>query len=88
MTVVEYLPAEIDIADAIAPVYALRPDNDVEINTSVQDVVDIVQNSAVYLRQWRLWQTYAEALEEVLDSIQETYGPSDVGSASESFPED
>lgn len=86
-TVIEYLPAEIDIADVVEPIYAMRPDNKVEIILDVQDVADIVTNSAVYLRQWKLWQTYAEGLEKVLMGIQETYGP-DKGSPSGSNAEE
>jgi len=73
-TVIEYLPAEIDLTDTIAPIFAMRPDNDVEIIVDVQDIADVVKNSAVYLRQWELWQSYAVGLEEVLIGIQQTYG--------------
>ena len=76
-TVIEYLPAEIDLTDVIAPVFELRPDNYVTVIMDVQDISDVVKNSAVYLRQWELWQTYAEGLELVLRGIQETYSPKD-----------
>ena len=77
VTATEYIPVTIDTG-AIEPIFELRPDNDVEIIVDIQDVADVVKNSAVYLRQWKLWQSYAEGLEEVLRGLEETYGPETV----------
>ena len=75
-TVTEYVPVEIDLTEAVAPVRLLRPDNSkMEIITDVRTVTDIVTNSLAYQSAWEQWQTYAEALELVIEDIQEVYGP-------------
>ena len=75
-TVIEYVPVEIDLTEAVAPVKALRPDNSkLEFIVDIQTVSDIVANSLTYQSAWEQWQNYAEALEDVMDHVQEVYGP-------------
>ena len=73
--VTEYVTVPVDIADVVAPVYKVRPDNTAfEIAEDVKDLTDVLNNSATYLKAWMMWQTYAEALEDVILRIEETYG--------------
>ena len=75
-TITEYVPAEIDLTGVIDPVFQLRPDNTkLDIRMDVQTTVDIVHNSVQYQNAWQNWQIYAEALEQVLEDIDEVYGP-------------
>ena len=75
-TIIEYVPVELDLSGAIEPVFKLRPDNSkLDIRENVETLSDIVFNSLAYQMGWERWQTYAEALEQVIIDIQETYGP-------------
>jgi len=62
---------DIDIKDLTEPVLRQRPDNSLlKINTGpVLEMTDVIENSAVYLYAWNMWQNYAEALEKTLDVI-------------------
>lgn|GEM_PF-2096697 len=82
--VTEYVTVPVDITDVVEPVYRIRPDNSaLEIKEDVRDITDILNNSATYLHAWLMWQTYAEALENVITSIEETYGPEKASAAEE-----
>lgn len=82
--VTEYVTVPVDITDVVEPVYRIRPDNsDLQIADEIRDFTDILNNSATYLRAWLMWQTYAEALEDVITSIEETYGPEKASAAEE-----
>lgn len=75
-TIVEYVPVEIDLTDVVDPVLRLRPDNtQLQIIEDVQTTLDIVSNSIQYQIAWERWQIYAEALEKVLNEVEEVYGP-------------
>ena len=74
-TITEYVPVEIDLKDVVEPVFQLRPDNSkLDIHLAVQTTVDIVHNSVQYQKAWQNWQIYAEALEQVIEDIDEVYG--------------
>lgn len=75
-TITEYVPVEIDLSGVVDPVLQLRPDNSkLDIRLDVQTTVDIVHNSVQYQNAWQNWQIYAEALEQVLEDIDDVYGP-------------
>ena len=75
ITRTEYVTQPIDIRSAVEPVYSLRPDNGELEFADIVGIEEVVSNSAEYLRAWKLWQNYAEALEGVITDIEETYGP-------------
>ena len=76
VTEYEYVKVPVEIKDVVEPAFLLRPDNSkLDIHKDVKTTFDIVYNSSQYLDAWMNWQTYAEALEEVIHEIEKTYGP-------------
>ncbi len=70
--VTEYVTVTPDITDVVEPVLMQRPDNStVEVITDVQTVEDIVSNSVSYMYAWRMWETYADALETTIAAIRD-----------------
>lgn len=67
------VPVEIDITDIVRPVLDQRPDNGtLEIHPGpIFTLLETVENSATYMRAWRMWEAYADALENVLAEISE-----------------
>lgn len=72
-----YAPISVDLTEQTKPVFEQRPDNTkLEVIENPVDIWDYIYNGETYLYAWLSWQSYAESLENLIISIEDSLKPS------------